>query len=466
MKEKKPAQFKIVILQKKQLAVGALLIVAGFFMPLLVNQNLIPVMRYFRLAMHEERHLLIASALLLALMNIIRALPHYIGVYWVTDSIQLQYKGKRLANINGLLIVVLLLLTYFLIDVINGIHYDFGLPAIIMTGILVLYDHLQYNYVSLRKRTLLVAVSLMSLQFLDIMPAAGVLPVGRGEISRDIKRAAELLELQEELNLAALIGFSALVLIAVMIFILVRDENRLREASELREANNRIQMEAFELEVQNRTLRETQYLVHDLKSPLSVVQTLEGVLRFQSIESGREETETYDRMEKALDQMSTRISQLLTLDQRDSFTVEELLHDVMAQISIESYAPHVGADTGIPEAVLYANQGLLSRALVNLVRNAVQAVPPERIPRVEVEARREKGCIVLQVTDNGKGVAPGMQEKIWTHGVSGKGSSGLGLAFVKSAVERFGGQVKMESEEGKGTTIALWIPEEEEANDK
>ena len=62
--------------------------------------------------------------------------------------------------------------------------------------------------------------------------------------------------------------------------------------------------------------------------------------------------------------------------------------------------------------------------------------------------------------------SPEMQETMWTHGVSGKGSSGLGLAFVKRVAERFGAYVKIESEQGKGSKIALWIPEEEETDER
>ena len=467
MAESPPAKLSVRVLRKWELVCGLLLIVTGFVMPLAVNLKSIPVMTYYRQAMHEDAYALIYAAMSLVIMNIVRALPHYIGVYWVADSLRFEYRGRRIAPLNGAIVILLLVLTYTLIDAVHGIHYDFGLPAILMTGVIILYDRLQYNYVSLTKRTLFITFSLMALQFLDIMPAAGALPVGRGELSRDIKRAAEVLELEADLNSASLVGLLGLLLMALLIFILLRDENKLREASELKEANARIQMEAFQLEVQNRTLKETQYLVHDLKSPLSVVRTLEGVLRLQNDpEPESVQEETYDRMEKAMDQMSLRISQLLTMDQKAVFTVEDLLHDVMAQISIETYAPHVRAETEIPEAALYANQGLLSRALVNLIVNAVQAVPEDREPQVTVSAQRKDRHVVLAVTDNGKGVSPELREKIWTHGVSGKGSSGLGLAFVKTAAERFGGHVEIESEPDHGTTIAVWIPEEEITDDE
>ena len=461
----KTAAFSLKIVRKVQFFAGFLLILTGFFMPLILNQNRVPVMDLLRLSLREERFMLIHAALLLTVLNIVRALPHYIGAYWVADSLRVYGGGKRLDAANGALIVLLLLLTYYMIDVIHGIHYDFGLPAIMMTSILVMFDQLQYNYVSLVKRTLFVSLSLIALQFLDIMPAAGILPVGRGELSRDIKRAAEVLELEGELNGVALVGFGAFLLFALLIFILLRDENRLREFSELRETNARIRMQAFETEVQNRTLKETQYLVHDLKSPLSVVQTLEGLVRYQSEEGSEVKPETFDRMEKALDQISARVSQLLTLDQRDSFTVDELLHDVMAQISIESYAPYVTAETLIPQAAIFANQGLLSRAVVNLVINAVQAVPEGKEPKITVEAAAEADMIGIIVSDNGRGVSPEQQESIWHHGVSGKGSSGLGLAFVRTAIERFGGHIKIQSETGKGTKISLWIPKEEASDD-
>ena len=184
-------------------------------------------------------------------------------------------------------------------------------------------------------------------------------------------------------------------------------------------------------------------MVHDLKSPLSVVRTLEGVLRIQEETESPEKGELFDRMEKAVDQMSTRISQLLTMDHKDSFTVGELLHDVMQQISIESYAPYVSSRSEIDGEYLYANQILLSRALVNLIRNSVQAVPEDRTPEIILSAGRKDGQIVLAVKDNGKGVTEQQKEKIWTHGYSGKNSSGLGLAFVKMAVARSGGQIRM-----------------------
>ena len=461
----KKAELRLEVKKLPQLICGALLILLGAVMPRVFNENVFPVLKYYRLSLAEESVHLITSAALLVTMNILRAIPHYIGVYWAVDAVSLTRGKRRIVFADAALVLIVLLVTYRVVEAINQIHYDFGLPAFLTAAIIILYDLLNYNYVSLFKRTLFIMTALMAVQFLDLMPAASFLPVGRGELSRYIKRAAEVLGIEAQINVLALVGFVALALIALMLFVLIRDENGLREVSSLREANARMRMEAHASEVQNRTFREMQYLVHDLKSPLSVVRTLEGVLRIREEEETPDKAELYDRMEKAVDQMSNRISQLLTMDHKDSFTVGDLLHDVMQQISIEAYAPYVSCRSEADEEYLYANQILLSRALVNLILNAVQAVPDGRTPDILLLAERKDGQIELSVRDNGKGVPKEQQENIWQHGYSEKKSSGLGLAFVKMAVERSGGTISMKSKWQEGTTISILLPEEGDKTD-
>jgi len=74
---------------------------------------------------------------------------------------------------------------------------------------------------------------------------------------------------------------------------------------------------------------------------------------------------------------------------------------------------------------------------------------------------------VLSVKDNGIGIAPENQDKIWQRfwqadlSRSENGSSGLGLAMVKEIAELHGGDVSVESAPGKGSTFSLRIPIEE-----
>ena len=63
------------------------------------------------------------------------------------------------------------------------------------------------------------------------------------------------------------------------------------------------------------------------------------------------------------------------------------------------------------------------------------------------------------VADNGVGISPERQKIVWSRGNSGEGSSGLGLAFVRSIVDRLGGEVTLCSKVNEGTHITITIEE-------
>lgn len=65
----------------------------------------------------------------------------------------------------------------------------------------------------------------------------------------------------------------------------------------------------------------------------------------------------------------------------------------------------------------------------------------------------------FSVSDNGCGMTEQQQATMWEQGISGFGSSGLGLAFVKQTVEAMDGSVISESQPGKGTRFIIFLPE-------
>ena len=62
--------------------------------------------------------------------------------------------------------------------------------------------------------------------------------------------------------------------------------------------------------------------------------------------------------------------------------------------------------------------------------------------------------------DNGDGIPEEELDNIWGHGTSGRHSSGMGLAFVQTALQKMNGTIAMRSTEGTGTSISLILPEE------
>ncbi len=101
----------------------------------------------------------------------------------------------------------------------------------------------------------------------------------------------------------------------------------------------------------------------------------------------------------------------------------------------------------------------LLRILTNLIKNAIQAIPPERMGRVKVVFSQAGSDAVLEVRDNGSGIGEELRERIFTPNFTTKGSGmGLGLAMVQRMVESAGGKVWFTSVEGEGTSFFVALP--------
>lgn len=453
----------VTVMNGKELLGGCALIALGFAMPMFFTVQNFHILTLMQDALHNQDRLdLIMAALWLVALNSLRAAPHYLGVFMVAESLEFRWKTRSLWAINALLVVAVLQLTYWGIEALNHVHYDFGLPALAVTGLVILFDKLDYKYIAMIKKVMLIVMGLIAFQFLDVMPAASGLPVGRGETSTNIKLVGGVLGASDELNAFAVIGFIMFLGIAGLFFFLLRDENRLREMTVLREQNEAIQTQARLREMQNRTYQEMQHLVHDLKSPLTVVQTLAGVIKMECETRQLEQPlALLERIERAVDQMSQMISEILYEDKANPITVEKLLNRVSAQFSIENYAPNVQLETDADaaSATVCVNSVLFPRALVNLVQNSAKAIPEGRPERIVLRTCSDAGWVHFQVIDNGCGIPPEKQESIWERGYSGTASSGLGLAFVRGVVERVGGRIEIESKVNIGTRVSLIIPE-------
>ena len=126
---------------------------------------------------------------------------------------------------------------------------------------------------------------------------------------------------------------------------------------------------------------------------------------------------------------------------------------------------HVTVDAEVADTLAaQAREDLLVQALVNLVTNAVQAIPEGRTGRVTVRAETVAGAgatgerVCLHVEDDGAGMSPDIRrrmfEPFFTTKPPGIGT-GLGLSVTLGLVRSMGGDVAIESEEGRGTRVTL-----------
>lgn len=457
--------FEIRKIDRREMLIGLALIGLSFLMPVLFTVQSFRVQEYMYRALEDlEQTDLMVAALRLVMLNALRAAPHYIGAYYIAESIQLYWCGKKSWVPNSCIILLILPLVYEGIDLVHGIRYDFGLPALLLSLCVAFFRRLDYQYISLTKKTLMLLIFTVAFQFLDIMPLMRNLPVGRGETSIDIKLIADVLEADSLLNAIGAVGILVVALFAAFILFQLRDENNILRLAEEKEKTQAVQNRATLLEMKNRTYQEMKYLVHDLKSPLTSTQTLVGILKMQCEADGRSrELEYLSRIENQMDRMSGMISEILYENKCSPSDTKRLLDMALAQISVEDYAGSVHIDNEVPERKVSVNSILFARVLVNLIHNAAQAAEPGRTLEIWLRVRarlvEEVPFITFSVSDNGCGMTEQQQAAMWEQGVSGRGSSGMGLAFVKQTVEAMDGSVVSESRPGRGTRFIIFLPE-------
>jgi light-regulated signal transduction histidine kinase (bacteriophytochrome) len=114
-----------------------------------------------------------------------------------------------------------------------------------------------------------------------------------------------------------------------------------------------------------------------------------------------------------------------------------------------------------PLPAVAADFGILTKVLHHLIRNAIEYCD-EPSPRVHVSSRRVDSDWVISVADNGPGIGPAFQNRLFgvfkrLHGKEHPGN-GLGLAFCKKALEGYGGRIWLESTPGAGSTFYFALP--------
>lgn len=452
------------------LILGICLTLSSLFVPAFLTVDSFGISQGLMTAVRNvEPLLLMLAALRLVFLNVLRSFPHYCGAFLIAEAIVIPDKFRRNTLFKAVIVCVIIPLVYHMIECIYAIHYDFGVPALVLLCLLTFIEQANYNLVSIIKKVLMLTSFIAAMQFLDVMPSLRRFPVGRGETSRDVKIIAAFLGIEHTLDSIAMVFFLLLLFVGVLLLFLIRDENRLRLLGELKEQNERMQMEARMRALENRTYMELRHLVHDLKSPLTSAQALVGVLKLsaQEQQAAGQTISYFEHIENSIDRMSNMVSEILNENHFSLLPTKDIIFPVLAQISISDYSHLVKIHNDIPEQVLYVNKIRMVRALVNLIENSFYAVDPSEgkiLLSLGYRYIDNQQFVQIVLSDNGKGMSPQEITAVWESGYSSRGSHGLGLSFVKKVLTTSGGTVSIESIVGKGTTVTLTLPKGEIAS--
>ena len=213
---------------------------------------------------------------------------------------------------------------------------------------------------------------------------------------------------------------------------------------------------------------------HELRTPLSLIKSAAETL----IDGAKEDPATRTRFLEIIDRNANRltllIDDLLLLSTLDSGRLRLELQPVSLRLAAQEVtedfhsraaARRVGFENTVPgELLVRADPERLRQALSNLVDNAIKYGREEGKVVLGGQALPD-GRIEVSVRDDGPGLSPEVQPRIFERFYRvdkarsrEQGGTGLGLAIVKHVIQAHGGEVRLESRLGQGTTFFLTLP--------
>jgi len=220
---------------------------------------------------------------------------------------------------------------------------------------------------------------------------------------------------------------------------------------------------------------------HELRSPVRVTSSLLKVLsQGYAGELNERQADLVERARRRLKVLETLVDDVLDLAAgkadraadapRGPVSLSEVLHEVC--VRHEPLAAEKGLSlqcSGLDDPLtVCGDQQEMDRIFNNLVSNAVKYT---RAGTVAVRTERTEGWVRVSIVDTGIGIPADAQHHLFQEffrarnaKASGETGTGLGLAIVKDLVERYGGGIHVESQEGMGTTVIVQLPAVEDVN--
>ncbi len=238
-------------------------------------------------------------------------------------------------------------------------------------------------------------------------------------------------------------------------------------------AEARVSRQREEREQMAERLRQTETLAalgqlsagvaHELGAPLSVVDG--RATRLQRRLDNEQDREELSHIREQAARMTAIIEQLLSYGRRSRaeqriLDVNDLVHRAYGLMEDEDSGQHIQLEPGPDELKLKGDSLSVEQALVNLMRNAQQAIPGGTI-RVGWYVHTDRHQVVIYVEDNGPGIDQALRQQLFepffTTKAPGEGS-GLGLAIVKRIMREHHGEVQLTDSEWGGARFELSFP--------
>jgi signal transduction histidine kinase len=211
-------------------------------------------------------------------------------------------------------------------------------------------------------------------------------------------------------------------------------------------------------------------VAHEIRNPLGIIRAAAQLAKADD-EITPDIDESVSVVLKEVDRANQVVARLLDFARPrfPSFELINLLGVIDEAVRLtRQYAANSGVnlidDLPSGEIPVEADAGQIKQVLVNLFLNAVQATPSKGSVTIRLGPHKHEGRpgYLVEITDTGKGIPPEVIDKIFDPFYTTKDTgTGLGLSIVYSIVRDHGGSIRVFSEEGEGTSVDLWLPQDQ-----
>lgn len=290
------------------------------------------------------------------------------------------------------------------------------------------------------------------------------------------------LALQEQANFRNFLIILLVLISVIFALVLYLYRNHRRSNLQLKGVNEQMNRQNSELQELNATKDKFFSIIsHDLKGPLNSLTSFAGLLINHTDALTKDEIKMLATdLDKSVKNLLSLLNNLLewsrsqtgNLDiKAEAFDVRELVYANAELLQLMAENKDISLRTRVPANLTgFADKNQMNTVLRNLISNALKFT--EKGGSVDVDVNEWKDAIEVAVRDSGVGMSKEVMAKLFkiehkysTNGTANESGTGLGLMLCKEFVERSGGVIGVESQQGKGSIFRFTIPKHKPATE-
>ena len=206
---------------------------------------------------------------------------------------------------------------------------------------------------------------------------------------------------------------------------------------------------------------------HEIKTPLAIIQSYASAMENDELPEGKrkEYVGTILEASKKLSSLVTNVLRLNKIDkqeiiQKNSYYLDEQLRCCILAMEEKLEDKELELDIDLDEVIVTTDEALMEVVWNNLITNAIKFT--ETGGKISVKLKKNNKKIIVTVSDTGCGMSKEICNHIFERFYQGDTSravegNGLGLSLVKRVIDLIDGEIKVESELGKGTTFFVGL---------